>query len=186
MGFVHSTFHGKWQAADILLTIGGVSKGTHDLVHGLLSELGVEEVFLSERLSDDEKNRQIENMVLEKVGDRYEEKYRFDAAGNALAQGIITTTATVDHFQVTATGFASGNVLEVTAVEELLTPSPTKEPSSLPTDVPSALPSAAPTTSPTPFPVVVKARVNGPPWVIATSWVVVVLATTVTVAVACR
>lgn len=31
--------------ADILLTIGGVSKGTHDLVHGTLRELGVETVF---------------------------------------------------------------------------------------------------------------------------------------------
>jgi molybdopterin molybdotransferase len=31
--------------ADLLLTIGGVSKGTHDLVHGTLAELGVEEVF---------------------------------------------------------------------------------------------------------------------------------------------
>jgi molybdopterin molybdotransferase len=31
--------------ADVLLTIGGVSKGTHDLVHGTLNELGVEEVF---------------------------------------------------------------------------------------------------------------------------------------------
>ncbi len=31
--------------ADVLLTIGGVSVGTHDLVHGTLSELGVEEVF---------------------------------------------------------------------------------------------------------------------------------------------
>lgn len=31
--------------ADVLLTIGGVSKGTHDLVHGTLVELGVEEVF---------------------------------------------------------------------------------------------------------------------------------------------
>ncbi|MHC4077102.1 MAG: molybdopterin molybdotransferase MoeA [Planctomycetota bacterium] len=32
-------------AADVLLSIGGVSKGTHDLVHRLLRELGVEEVF---------------------------------------------------------------------------------------------------------------------------------------------
>lgn len=31
--------------ADVLLTIGGVSKGTHDLVHGCLCELGVREVF---------------------------------------------------------------------------------------------------------------------------------------------
>src|SRR5262249_9399105 len=31
--------------ADVLLTIGGVSKGTHDLVHGCLRELGVREVF---------------------------------------------------------------------------------------------------------------------------------------------
>lgn len=31
--------------ADVLLTIGGVSKGTHDLVHGTLQELGVVEVF---------------------------------------------------------------------------------------------------------------------------------------------
>lgn len=32
-------------AADVLLTIGGVSKGTHDLVHGTLAALGVEAVF---------------------------------------------------------------------------------------------------------------------------------------------
>jgi molybdopterin molybdotransferase len=31
--------------ADVLLTIGGISKGTHDLVHGLLAELGVEPQF---------------------------------------------------------------------------------------------------------------------------------------------
>ena len=31
--------------ADVLVSIGGVSKGTHDLVHRLLAELGVEEVF---------------------------------------------------------------------------------------------------------------------------------------------
>ncbi len=31
--------------ADVLVTIGGVSKGTHDLVHGTLQELGVAEVF---------------------------------------------------------------------------------------------------------------------------------------------
>jgi len=31
--------------ADVLLTIGGVSKGTHDLVHDTLRELGVAEVF---------------------------------------------------------------------------------------------------------------------------------------------
>lgn len=31
--------------ADVLVTVGGVSKGTHDLVHGQLRELGVEEVF---------------------------------------------------------------------------------------------------------------------------------------------
>ncbi len=31
--------------ADLLLTIGGVSKGTHDLVHGTLAELGVAAVF---------------------------------------------------------------------------------------------------------------------------------------------
>lgn len=31
--------------ADVLLTIGGVSKGTHDLVHACLRELGVEEIF---------------------------------------------------------------------------------------------------------------------------------------------
>ncbi len=31
--------------ADVFLTIGGVSKGTHDLVHGTLTELGVREVF---------------------------------------------------------------------------------------------------------------------------------------------
>jgi molybdopterin molybdotransferase len=32
-------------AADVVLTIGGVSKGTHDLVHGTLAELGVQQVF---------------------------------------------------------------------------------------------------------------------------------------------
>jgi molybdopterin molybdotransferase len=31
--------------ADVLVTVGGVSKGTHDLVHGQLRELGVEAVF---------------------------------------------------------------------------------------------------------------------------------------------
>ena len=31
--------------ADVLLTIGGISKGTHDLVHGMLAELGVVERF---------------------------------------------------------------------------------------------------------------------------------------------
>ncbi|MCB9879650.1 MAG: molybdopterin molybdotransferase MoeA [Planctomycetes bacterium] len=31
--------------ADVVLTIGGVSKGTHDLVHGTLHDLGVGEVF---------------------------------------------------------------------------------------------------------------------------------------------
>jgi len=31
--------------AEIVLTIGGVSKGTHDLVHGTLCELGISEVF---------------------------------------------------------------------------------------------------------------------------------------------
>jgi len=31
--------------ADVLVTIGGVSQGTHDLVHRLLHELGVEELF---------------------------------------------------------------------------------------------------------------------------------------------
>jgi len=31
--------------ADVLLTIGGVSQGTHDLVHGLLAELGVATIF---------------------------------------------------------------------------------------------------------------------------------------------
>lgn len=31
--------------ADIVLTVGGVSKGTHDLVHGTLRDLGVEAVF---------------------------------------------------------------------------------------------------------------------------------------------
>ncbi len=31
--------------ADVVLTIGGVSKGTHDLVHGTLRDLGVESVF---------------------------------------------------------------------------------------------------------------------------------------------
>jgi molybdopterin molybdotransferase len=36
--------------ADVLLTIGGVSKGTHDLVHGCLRELGVEEVFFGVKL----------------------------------------------------------------------------------------------------------------------------------------
>lgn len=33
------------QEADVVLTIGGVSKGTHDLVHGVLGELGVVERF---------------------------------------------------------------------------------------------------------------------------------------------
>lgn len=32
-------------AADVLLTIGGVSKGTHDLVHGALAALGLRTVF---------------------------------------------------------------------------------------------------------------------------------------------
>ncbi|MBK8978250.1 MAG: molybdopterin molybdotransferase MoeA [Planctomycetes bacterium] len=32
-------------AHDVLLTIGGVSKGTHDLVHGTLQQLGVERLF---------------------------------------------------------------------------------------------------------------------------------------------
>ncbi|MBL9076526.1 MAG: molybdopterin molybdotransferase MoeA [Planctomycetes bacterium] len=32
-------------SADVVLTIGGVSQGTHDLVHGTLQELGVEPVF---------------------------------------------------------------------------------------------------------------------------------------------
>lgn len=32
-------------AADVLLTIGGVSAGTHDLVHGTLQQLGVQPVF---------------------------------------------------------------------------------------------------------------------------------------------
>ncbi len=31
--------------ADVLLTIGGISKGTHDLVHTTLAELGVEPIF---------------------------------------------------------------------------------------------------------------------------------------------
>ena len=31
--------------ADVLLTIGGISKGTHDLVHGMLAELGVQPEF---------------------------------------------------------------------------------------------------------------------------------------------
>lgn len=31
--------------ADVLVTIGGISKGTHDLVHGTLAELGVRTVF---------------------------------------------------------------------------------------------------------------------------------------------
>ncbi|MFN7586897.1 MAG: gephyrin-like molybdotransferase Glp [Planctomycetota bacterium] len=31
--------------ADVLLTIGGISKGTHDLVHGTLAELGVQPEF---------------------------------------------------------------------------------------------------------------------------------------------
>jgi len=42
---LHRLLQAGLERADILLTIGGVSKGTHDLVHGLLSELGVEEVF---------------------------------------------------------------------------------------------------------------------------------------------
>lgn len=33
------------ERADVLVTIGGVSKGTHDLVHGALAELGVQTVF---------------------------------------------------------------------------------------------------------------------------------------------
>ena len=33
------------EEADVVLTIGGVSKGTHDLVHETLDELGVEEAF---------------------------------------------------------------------------------------------------------------------------------------------
>lgn len=33
------------EVADVLLTIGGVSKGTHDLVHGLLAELSVHAQF---------------------------------------------------------------------------------------------------------------------------------------------
>ncbi|MEZ5963486.1 MAG: molybdopterin molybdotransferase MoeA [Planctomycetota bacterium] len=37
-------------AADVLLTIGGVSKGTHDLVHGTLAELGVRPIFHGIRL----------------------------------------------------------------------------------------------------------------------------------------
>lgn len=32
-------------SADVVLTIGGVSKGTHDLVHGTLAALGVRELF---------------------------------------------------------------------------------------------------------------------------------------------
>lgn len=32
-------------SADVLITIGGVSKGTHDLVHGTLAALGVREIF---------------------------------------------------------------------------------------------------------------------------------------------
>jgi molybdopterin molybdotransferase len=31
--------------SDLVITIGGVSKGTHDLVHGTLQQLGVEQVF---------------------------------------------------------------------------------------------------------------------------------------------
>lgn len=33
------------ESADVVLTIGGVSKGTHDLVHRILEELGVEQAF---------------------------------------------------------------------------------------------------------------------------------------------
>ncbi len=33
------------QEADVLVTIGGISKGTHDLVHGTLAELGVQTQF---------------------------------------------------------------------------------------------------------------------------------------------
>ncbi|MHC5063496.1 MAG: molybdopterin molybdotransferase MoeA [Planctomycetota bacterium] len=33
------------EEADLLITIGGVSKGSHDLVHGALSDLGVEQRF---------------------------------------------------------------------------------------------------------------------------------------------
>ncbi|MFK7741893.1 MAG: gephyrin-like molybdotransferase Glp [Planctomycetota bacterium] len=36
--------------ADVVLTIGGISKGTHDLVHGTLSELGVQTEFHGIRL----------------------------------------------------------------------------------------------------------------------------------------
>ncbi len=37
-------------SADVVLTVGGVSKGTHDLVHGTLRDLGVEAVFHGVRL----------------------------------------------------------------------------------------------------------------------------------------
>jgi molybdopterin molybdotransferase len=33
------------QCADVLVTIGGVSQGTHDLVHGTLASLGVRTIF---------------------------------------------------------------------------------------------------------------------------------------------
>lgn len=33
------------EVADVVLTIGGISKGTHDLVQGVLLELGVQQVF---------------------------------------------------------------------------------------------------------------------------------------------
>lgn len=38
------------ERADVVVTIGGVSKGTHDLVHGTLTELGVDTVFHGIRL----------------------------------------------------------------------------------------------------------------------------------------
>ncbi|MEC7583510.1 MAG: gephyrin-like molybdotransferase Glp [Planctomycetota bacterium] len=38
------------ESADVLVTIGGISKGTHDLVHGTLAELGVEKQFHGIRL----------------------------------------------------------------------------------------------------------------------------------------
>ncbi len=38
------------ETCDVLLTIGGISKGTHDLVHGTLAELGIEQVFHGIRL----------------------------------------------------------------------------------------------------------------------------------------
>lgn len=42
---LHEALRRGLQEADVLLTIGGISKGTHDLVHGVLAELGVVERF---------------------------------------------------------------------------------------------------------------------------------------------